>query len=520
MDENKEKELREAGVDEIDTLTEQEKDEVSEILENLKKTKSDNENQPVTDWDGLAQVGGTADEIIEEAAEKSESTDESTDEATGEETEEELCISCGKRKRYTELDEDYPYCKVCREKMKKTRMNTWGVLFFLLTIVMAFVAVVWGVYAIGVSAPVIEGDKYMKEGKYLSALTCYEEALSAVDSLNAQSTDGETIFDAGRRTYAKVMEAYYQLGALVSSQDYVAALEETGAFDMAKYSHLKEYNNVLTGVSETCAYIQQKYQTLFMTLSYAEEPMDISAISKELKELDALKSDSKYDKYAVSYMQVYLCQYVEGSEDTQIKYLLEIKEAGKAYESIWSSQLCMLYLDKGEYDKVKEICNGILEDSPENVELYQYLMKAEIRKNNPEAALEIYKKAEKTVNEMYYSTEPLTMPYTVLAEKAVCHALLGEKAEALAAIEESFNLNVDIHTANVYALLHYVYHVKGTEPKEQDGEKIYDGQDSGYDVVLQLFTSNGIELNEDVKAAMDGKKTLEEVFVNGGAYLQ
>lgn len=524
MDENKEKELREDGVDELDTLSEQEKDEVSEILENLKKTKNDNESQPVTDWDGLAQVGGTDEEIIAETAEvnaeKNEENENSEDEDISEAGEEELCISCGKRKRYTELDEDYLYCKVCREKMKKTHLNGWGVVFFLITIVAAFIAVVWGVYAIGVSAPVIEGDKYMKEGKYRSALACYEEALSAVNTLDSQAGSGEPVFDAGRKTYAKVIEAYYKMGALVSAQDYAKSLEDTGAFDMAKYSHLKDYNKVLSGMSETCTYIQQKYQALFMTLQYSSEKADISTISKELKELDALKADSKYDKYAVAYMQVYLCQYVENSEDAQIKYLLEIKEAGKAYESIWASQLCMLYLEEGKYDEVKEICNDILKDSTESIEFYQFLMKAEIKQNNIKAALAVYKKAEKTVDEIYYSTEPLTMPYTLLAEKAVCHALLGEKEEALAAIDESFNLNVDIHTANVYALLHHTYHVKGTKPEVKDGKKIYDNVDTGYDMVLDLFANNDIELNKDVKAAIDGKKTLEDVFVNGEAYLK
>ena len=76
MDENKEKELLEGDVEKNDTLTEQEKDEISEILENLKKSKSDSDNQVVTDWDGLAQVGNTDEDIVaEETVEKEENAE-------------------------------------------------------------------------------------------------------------------------------------------------------------------------------------------------------------------------------------------------------------------------------------------------------------------------------------------------------------------------------------------------------------------------------------------------------------
>ncbi len=523
MDENKEKELLEGDVEKNDTLTEQEKDEVSEILENLKKSKSDSENQVVTDWDGLAQVGNTDEDIVaEETVEKEENaeTDEEDEEDISDAIEDELCINCGKRKRYTELDEDYPYCKSCREKMKKTRMNAWGVLNLLFIIAMAFVAVVWGAYAAGVAIPVIKGDKYMREGNYYSALACYQESVSSVESLNSGTTGTEADFDAGNRTYARIIKAYYNIGSLVSAQDYVSVLKEAGALEMPRYADMKKYSDVLSGMADTCTAIQTKYQNLFMELNYATEKKDISDIKDELAEIDKFKADKKYNKYAVAYMQVYLCQYVENSEAEQIKYLLELKEGGKDYEAIWASQLCMLYLDEGKFDEVEKICNDIIKASPESVEFYQYLMKIQIKKNNPEKALEFYDKAEKTVNGIYYSTEPLSMPYTLLTEKAVCHALMGDKEEALNAIEESFDLNLDIHSANIYALLHYEYHVKGTKPSEKDGEKVYDSKDNGYDIVMGIFESNGISVNEDVKAAMEGKKTLEDVLVKGEAYLK
>ena len=55
---------------------------------------------------------------------------------------------------------------------------------------------------------------------------------------------------------------------------------------------------------------------------------------------------------------------------------------------------------------------------------------------------------------------------------------------------------------------------------EKDGEKVYDSKDNGYDIVMGIFESNGISVNEDVKAAMEGKKTLEDVLVKGEAYLK
>lgn len=69
MDDNKEKDLQgeEMPRENAETLSEQEKEAVGEILEKLKNSE---ESVAVTDWDGLAEVGGDDKSIIETEGKK------------------------------------------------------------------------------------------------------------------------------------------------------------------------------------------------------------------------------------------------------------------------------------------------------------------------------------------------------------------------------------------------------------------------------------------------------------------
>ena len=513
MDENKEKEL--LGEETEEKLTEQEKEEVAEILENLENQQ---EAQATTDWDGLAQIGDDNTIIDEDVAE--EEPDET------EIAEDMLCEKCGKRERYTELDEDYPYCKACREKMKKTRMNGWGVFFFVSVLLGCIGYIFYSVAFLAVTAPVIKGDMYMAEGKYNSAIACYEETIGTISQLN-QSSGGVEIFDAGDRTYAKIIKAYFLAGTPTYAQDYYAALESSGALDKAGYKETKEYYEIYDKMMTTYSNLQKVYVSKLNSLYAAEEKADISAVTDELKELEGLKANSENDRYMVAYFQYLFCSLTENSTDEAIKYLEEIKAGGKAYEETSNILLCVLYLNTKQYDKVEKICTEAVATAPESIDYYQYLMKVRIKQNNPQGALDIYNNVVTAVNSIYSPADPetglretLPIPYTFLAEKAAAHALLGDADAAIEAIDQSYALGVDIHTANVYALLHYMYHVKGNEPVYEDDLKIEDAVDNGYDAILTVFAGSNAQLNADVKAAIEGKKTLKEVFVDGEAYLQ
>ena len=517
MDENKEKDLLGTESEEKpETLAEQEKEEVEEILKRLEA--SDGETSVTTDWDGLAQLGG--DDELEVASAEEESEDENSEEgAEAEFSEEELCVKCGKRERYTELEEDYPYCKACRESMKKTRMNGWGVLFFIGALLGCVLYLVYGVALVGVSLPVIKGDVYMAEKKYSSAIVCYEEALTTIDSVN-QSV-GTEILDAGDRTYAKLVKAYYKLGSPTYAQDYYSALEQSGALEKLTYKETKEYYDVYDKMMDTYSEMQNLYAENLNTLYAAEKKSDVSEVMDEIDSLEELKKDGKYDKQMIAYFQYLFCSVTENSTDEGIKHLEEVKEGGRAYEFIYAIELCTLYLEKGEYEKAEEICYESLEASPENIGVYQYLMMSKRRQGDYEGALKLAEEAEKIAETMYvpegYET---AMHYAVPMEQAIVYALMGEEDKALAAIDKSYELGNDNSNLNIVILLHYLYHVEGTEPQEGiDDEVIYDGVDEMYDQCLATISYYGayygLSVSENVQAIIDGEKTLEDVFVKG-----
>lgn len=515
MDENKEKEL--LGEETAEELTEQEKEEVSEILEKLKNQEE--ETQVVTDWDGLAQVGDT-DGIIEENDAEEEECSEETDEEEKELSEDNLCIRCEKRERYTELDEEYLYCKACREDMKKTRMNAWGVITFIVTLLSSVICVIFGVFAVVTALPVAKGDLYMKEAKYSSAITSYEEAAAAVDSLNSEAGSGVALFDVGNKTYAKLIDAYFNMGSPTYAQNYYTSLESSGALEKARYSESKAYYVIYDKMLNTYSELQTAYSEGLNTLYAMEEKADISEAEKYLTALEELKKDESKDPYMVTYFQYLFCSVTENSLDKGIEYLEEIKSGGRAYEFIYAIELAMSYLEKGEYEKAEKICYESLEESPENIGVYQYLMMSKRRQGDYDAVLKLGDEAEKLAETMYAGEGYSALHYAIPMEEAIVYALMGEEEKAIASIDASYEAGNDNSNLNLSILLHYLYHVKGNEPeKGEDGEAIYDTVDEIYDQGLATISYYGsyygLSVSENIQAIMDGEKTLEDVFIKG-----
>lgn len=536
MDEKKEKKLPEEETQ--DTLSEQEKEKVKEILKGLEETE---EEKVSTDWDGLAQVGDLEsleeddtdkyydedeDEDYDEDDEDDEDDDDEYDDFDDEIGEDEevdedaLCQKCGKRKRFTLLDEDYPYCKSCREKMKKTKMNGWGVFYFIVYLFVGIAMIFFGSIFVTISAPVIKGDMYMAKNQYQSAIACYEEAMATVSALNQSAGVQTAMFDIGNATYAKLIEAYNKAGSPTYAQDYYSALEQSGALEKPRYKEAKAYYEVYDKMMDTYSFLSSKYMTKINTLYAAEKKSDVSEVKKELAELEKLKKEKKYDRYMVAYFQNMFCIVTENAEDQAIKYLEEIKSGGRTYEFIYAIELSKLYIEKGEYEKAEKICRDSLEASPENIGVYQYLMMAKRRQGDYEGALKIAKEAEKAVENIYIPEGyESAMHYSVPMEQAIVYALMGEEEKALAAIDKSFELGNSNENLNILILLHYLYHVKGTEPVEKDDGKVYDSVDEMYDQGLAMISYYGayygLKITDNIQAIMDGTKSLEDVFVKG-----
>ncbi len=589
MDENKEKEL--LGEDK---LSEEEAAKVSDILENLRN--KDAESDTVTDWDGLAEVGSSA-EIIEENVTEEEEKEEI--EVTESEEEEELCIKCEKRPRYTEIDENYLYCKACREDMKKTRLNPWAVLSLLFAIVMGFIALVWGIWALAISIPVIKGDMDMLKGDTASAIENYMGAVVSVEQLASSYADAGDIFDVGEKTYekfkeaysiilkesnkkgdefvaqkkyqsaincytdaivnitslsseysseaisnltnevceetyAKIIRAYALLGSPANASvvtvgqnqiDCYSQLETIGSYEKEEYADVKEYYDIYNGMMDTYYILTQQIYINALNQFYVSiDTNKFEDVKKYVEELEEYKKDEQYDKYMVSYVQSIFCAMTTDGDDERAKYLEEVKSGGRLYEFIYAQELSVAYLDLGEHQKAEDLCYEVIKESPENYDVYQYLMISKTRQGDYDGAIALADKVEDEIEEVYLGENATdsasAMPHTIMMEKAIAYALKGDKNKALAAIDLSYQLGNDNSNLNIYLLLHYLYHVKGTEPTtDEDGNTVYDNVDGAYDQAeLTINTYGayyGLSLSDNIEAIIDGKKTLEDVFVKG-----
>ncbi len=525
MDENKE---NSEELENTDKLSEEEKDKVGEILESLKDNSD--KTTGVQDWEGLVNTTADEEEIIDEETvfgdvpEESEFEDEDEDEEI---PEDELCILCGERRRYTEIDENYMYCKVCREKMRKTHMNFWGVLSFIAVFVVCFIGAAYGYVSFSIGGPVFKGDGYFKKGNYTSAINSYVKAEETLSTVNEQF-DAE-ILDLGIKTKEKIIKSYIANDNLGMISNYVDSFSSLNDLDKRKVSDAMKYVDLYNDIMETDESFSREFNDVFNKVYSSNGKMTVDDIKDTIKKIDTMKKDKKYNSAVLSYYEYLLCTMVTGGEEYQEKYLLELKKAGTEYSFIYSSTLCGFYLTQGKYEQAEKECKEALERNPENLSAYQYLMISARRQKKYGIAIGIAEEVTKLANKIYTPTttdsegnkiKMSALPDSIPMETAICYALKNDMKSALTAIEEAYSINQQSNdTLNIYMMLHYLAHVD-KNATAKDGEKV-DTVDGGYDNALYnlenlaMYYSQYFYISDNIQAIMDGEKTLEDVFVNG-----
>ena len=499
MDDLNKKNLPE-NEDELLSAEQEESNELSRLVEEAKaKAEEDVLAKNVQDWDGLVdETEQEAEEFIYEAsAHISDEEIEGIEAPEYDEDDENLCSICHRRVKHEENGVQYEYCRRCRNQFLGTKYNWKGVVNFIAVCGFSVAAIIMAAIAIMFSMFAVEGDKYMKEGKFVSAYNSYRQGLDTAEYINEYAMTPD-YFDCGLKTVRKMIKQNYESGYIQSIGTVVEEHFSDEDLEKKENAEIKaiydDYNKIYATIQAASTYSQE-----FLS----SEDFSKEALDKVLKTLEAFKSDEKYEDAFVSYYQFAICSSVEGTEDLRLKYLEEMKKARPDLSWLYNRGFVDTYTLTGEYAKAEEICNSMIENDVESMDAYVYKARAYRMQKKYDEALAVCKDAievEKGISPYVDSDgneEIGTSTYLIYYERAIIYAIQGDLKKAQAEIEQSYNMSKTYDNVYLYAVL----------SKLNGFEELYNEAMS----LLQY------QLPEKVQALIDGKATFEETFVNGKA---
>ena len=437
---------------------------------------------------------------------------------------EDLCVRCNKKRRDDSVAPDYEFCADCRAAMLATRLPWQGVLAAVAITLLAALSIAVAAFTSYVALPVMQAKDLESQKKLSDAMASYNEAQTAADELNKQF-DSENFFTPGTKTFVKKM----QLTARASSPLTVGSTLSEAIKKEKAYRHpwlraLKEYPDIFArfkATQEAVAPIVQDYQNT--------EPGEVpyEDLIAELEALRKSENAANFDLYLIEYYKTYAAVLADKGAEEELKHMLKVKELAPDAGWLYNFYLADCYKRLERYDEVIRIADEILKDNVNSVEIYSVKARAfaaekkfdeafkvseEMEKNNPGKAAvfalnaELYRRnndvdaALKWCEDGLTSSEGSTELYR---QQAICLLLKKDYKAAFEAANNAYqsayyNQDTTIELMNTIALCAAL-----ADEEDMLGE------------VTDSLEQNGYELAADVRAIIDGDKTLKEVFITG-----
>ena len=426
---------------------------------------------------------------------------------------ENLCDCCGERPRGTKKNPDSIFCEECEAILEKYPYDWKG----LVTIILVLGVMIFGAINFAIDTPAFShmknGDKFLSEKKYYSAVTEYENAEICIE---------EELRYNYLQLFAKQTVAAYNALEMDGALEAISYFSEK-TLNFFAYKDVKEINDKINAMQATLTVIQQNLAE-FDDDDYEGVINALNALSgKKIYE----KNGEYFDELDTSYTPdgtetVYICdegwlnvykyamaQTAEKDESVLIEYLEKAIGHTDYIDLVWKTVLASAYISTEQYDKAENLIEEIKGVNAEGVDdellmsmLYRY------RDKN-------YQKAVDTCVEGLNSLARLEdgydlvagIGYTLSMQKTLNLALLGKFTDAYESAEECCTYQMDAlgstdsQSRDLLAIL-----ALATKNTEKYDELVQEIEDAG---------EYAIPFSQDVTDYKDGKITLEEIVMSG-----
>lgn len=497
MDENKEK------------FTGTPDDELKSEMEDLARIFKEELDKAVKDAETAAETDSTTLEVegydpraVSRTAKKKEAV--------------RLCEICGQKPCGTEKNPDSPYCKDCEELLEKYPYDWKGVAAVLVTVCIAVAAV----FLFAIDTPIFSamkrGDEAYKNNQLFSARAEYDKAFNHVD---------EEDYGKNLSLHAKDALLNYDLLDRESALSTINTYFNDTLLELPAYKDLGETKEKIATLQATASAIQNHlYNYAAITDNNYQEVIDmLSSLSgKKIY----VKNDMCYDETDEDYTPdgtekvyiydegwLYLYKYSVASEAGKDETVfVEFIEKAVEYESLDSlvtPLLATIYVGIGEYEKAEKLTDKILALNAEGID-YQlvYAMIYRYRDADYQKAIDICDDGLDILAGLDNATALLpSYGYILEMQKSINYIMLEDYAKAYDAVKQCYEYQAqlgsyDIQVRDMYAMLAL-----------QTGDKT---AFESIETEIAEAGADGVPFTDDVTSYREGKKTLQEIVMDGG----
>lgn len=497
MDENKEK------------LTGTPDDELKSEMEDLARIFKEELDKAVKDAETAAVADSTTLEVEGYDPRAVSKTEKKKKEAT-------LCEICGQKPCGTEKNPDSPYCKDCEELMEKYPYDWKGVVAVIACVCIAVAAV----FLFAIDTPIFSamkrGDKAYENNQLFTARAEYDKALNYVD---------EEDYGKNLSLHAKDALLNYDLLSRESALSTINTYFNDTLLKLPAYKDLGETEEKIATMQATASAIQNHlYNYTVITDNNYQEVIDmLSSLSgkkiyvKNGYCYDELDSDytpdgtEKVYTYDEGWLNLYKYSVAYSAGKSETVYIEFIEKAAE-YESLdtlVTPLLATTYVGIGEYEKAEKLADKILALNTEGID-YQlvYAMIYRYRDADYQKAIKICDTGLYTLSDLDNSEALLpSYGYILEMQKCINYIMLEDYAKAYEAVKQCYEYQMqlasfDIQVRDMYAMLAL-----------ETGDK---ATFEALETEIAEAGSYGTPFADDVAAYREGKKTLQEIVMDGG----
>lgn len=498
------------------------------------------EHKSGDDWKWDAEVQTDIDNLtVENLATATQESE--PEEPEDEETKEEecgTCIVCGKS-LYGSSSE--LYCTDCCAKFLKTQYGAGHIILaFVMVIVAAFGYFIFA-STCNISSKIADAQTSYAEKRYDDAVADCSEVTDAVGTVNsgvkavlgAISENFSTVdlFTEGTRVSKIVLDSMTETLTISYNERaaYIEAVDKAYTpAELAKNSKIKGCYDFCKTMDAVSAKVSEKWQGYI----YGEEESENYKIpfDETIKYLDSTNVSTDSEKSVIEYYKFMTAYYAERKPDEIIKYYDNAYNLAGDYSYMFLPSYLGIAWEQEKYDKVLELADVAVERNANDTTSYYYAVKTYIFKEDFAKAEELCEKMKKANPDGldYYSIKAevlrregkfedavnickkgieLGSDAEIYRQEAIALMLLDKSKEALEAGKEAYNIslqnayagsNVSLEALNTAALIAKLC-----------------GDEDTYKEIADLFSQQGMELEDSVKKCIKGEITFEQIFMEG-----
>lgn len=497
MDENKEK------------LSGSSNEDLQNEMEDLARLFKEELDKAVKDAEAAAEADSTTFEV--------EGYDpRSVSKSKKKKAEVKLCEICGQKPCGTEKNPDSPYCKDCEELLEKYPYDWKGVIAVIATVCIAVAAVFLFALDTPMFSAMKNGDKAYKNNQLYSAREEYDKALNTLEEK-----------DLGKNLslHAKNAILCYEMLDRETALSTISSYFSDALLKLPAYKELGKTKEDIEVLQATASSIQNHLYN-YMAISDNNYQEIIDMLSSLSGKKIYVKNDMCYDETDEDYTPdgtekvyiydegwLYLYKYsvaCEAGKDESVS--VEFLEKAAEYDSLDSlvtPLLATTYVGIGEYEKAEKLADKIKSLNAEGIDYHLvYALIYRYRDADYQKAIDMSNDGLKLLGNL--GNSEIFLPaygYILEMQKGINYIMLEDYEKAYEAVAQSYEYQsqtgtVNVQTRDMYAML-------ALETGDQTSFE-------NFETEIAESGEAGVPFSDDVTAYREGKKTLQEIAMDGG----